>query len=346
MAAEPITYDSLKRAIAAGNYRPINILHGEEGYFIDEAVKLFEQIIPKEDRDYALTNVYAPQVDNPQQIIDLCRSLPMMTDRQVVIVREAQNVKANFIDKLAPYAKEPTPTTVFVIASRGEKIKGSEFLKSCQKDSAVIFESPKVWESQLSKYIADRVKMHQMNIEPKASEMLAEFVGANLSQLFNEIDKLAQILGKGATVTPEAVERNIGVSKDYNNFELVDAIAARNYAKAMRIVQYFGSNPKTNPYPVTAAALFNYFADLLQARYLPNRSDRDIQQALKINNSFAVRRITMGLNNYNAFQIIEIIDAIRRFDAMSKGSGSRQDPYRLLSDLIFHIISAPGTLPV
>lgn len=346
MAAEGITFEGLKRTLSAGNYRPVNILHGEEGYFIDELVKQFERIIHPDDRDLALTNVYAPQIENPRAVVDLCRQLPMMTDRQVVILREAQNVKADFLDKLAVYVKEPTLSTIFVIVSRGEKIKGKEMLKACQKDTALIFESPKVWESQLPKYIADYARNCGLSIEPKAIGMLADFVGSNLSRLYNEIDKLAQILGNGAMITPEAIERNIGISKDYNNFELVDAIAVRDYTKMMRIVSHFAANARQNPFPVTSAAVFSFFADILQAFYAPDRSDRGLQEALALRNSFALKRIKDGMRNYNAYQVIEILDAIRRYDAMSKGSGSRQDPYLLMSDLMFHIISAPGRLPL
>lgn len=346
MAAEAVTFDALKRALSVGNYRAVNILHGEEGYYIDELVKLFEQIIPKDDRDIALTNIYAPGVEKPQAIIDVCRSLPMMTDIQVVIVRELQNQSASFIDKLAPYVKEPTPSTILVLVSRGDKIKGKELLKACSKDKAAVYESAKVWDSQLPKLIADYVKSKGMTIDPKASDMLADFIGANLSQLFNEIDKLVQILGNRAMITPEAVERNIGISKDFNNFELVDAIAARDYAKMTRIVRYFAANSRTHPFVVTLATIFSYFSDLLQAYYSPDRSERGIQQALGLRNSFAAKRIMLGMRNYNAYQVIEIISEIRKCDSMCKGSGSRQDPFDLLSDLMYHIISAPGKLPV
>lgn len=346
MAAEAITLEALKRALASGNLRPVNILHGEEGYYIDEVVKLFERIIPKEDRDIALTNIYAPEVEKPQAIIDICRTLPMLTDLQVVIVRELQAVSASFIDRLAPYVKEPTPSTILVLVSRGEKIKGKELLKSAAKDTALIYETAKVWPSQLSTIITDYVKSKSMSIEPKAVEMLAEFIGTNLSRLFNEIDKLIEVLGPRAMITPESVERNIGISKDYNNFELIDAIAARDFAKMIRIVRYFEANQRSNPYPQTVSTVFGFFADILQAIYTPDKSERGLQEALGVKNSFTVRRVLQGMRNYNAFQIIEIIDAIRRYDAMSKGSGSRQDPYRMLADLMYHIISAPGKLPV
>ena len=233
-----------------------------------------------------------------------------------------------------------------MVVSRGEKLKGKKLIKSCPKDKTYVFESPKIWASAVPKLIEEYIKDKHLTVERKAVEMLADFIGPNLSQLYNEIDKLAQILGPGAMVTPEAVERNIGISKDYNNFELVDAIAVRDYEKMMRIVSYFEANPRQNPYPVTVAAVFSFFADVLQAFYSPDKSERGIMATFGLRNSFAAKRIMQGMHNYNAFQVIEIIDAIRKYDAMSKGSGSRQDPYRMLADLMYHIISAPGKLPV
>lgn len=345
MAAESITFDALKRMLQAGDFRPVNILHGEEGYYVDELVKMFEKIIPQDDRDIALTNVYAPEVGNPQAIIDLCRSLPMMTDRQVIILREAQQVNSTYLDKLAPYVKEPNPSTIFVIASRTKKIEAKGLLKACGKDSSIIFESQKVWPSQVSKIITSFITERGLNADPKAVEMLSDFIGNDISRINNEIDKLAEILGPKATVTPEAVERNIGISKDYNNFELVDAIASRDFGKMMIIVRYFEANPRSNPYTVTTTAIFNFFADLLQAFYTKDRSEAGIKKELGIKNIFAYRRIALGMQKYTASQTVEIIDAIRQYDAMSKGVGSRQDPYKLLGDLMYHIATARGHLP-
>lgn len=344
--AAAITFDSLRRSVQSGNLVPVYLLHGKEGYFIDELIKTFEKVLPEEDRDYGLTNIYAPQVSDPQSIIDICRQIPMMTDRQIVIVREAQTARADFVDKLARYASSPTPSTVLVVASRGDKIKGKEFAKAVTASGGIVFESKEVYASQVPALIGQYIKAKGLNAEPKAIEMLGDFIGTNLSRLYNEIDKLTEILGKGAMVTPEAVERNIGISKDYNNFELVDAIAAHDVAKMMRIAAYFEANQRQNPYVVTVASIFGFFADLLQAYYAKDRSDRGIEQELGLKNSFALKRIKLGMQNYNAFKIIEIIDAIRQYDAMSKGSGSRQDPYKMLGDLLFHIATAPGKLPV
>lgn len=349
MATPTLTFDVLMRTVAGGgDLRPVYILHGKEGYYIDELVKAFERLIPEDDRPFALTNMYAPQISDPQQIIDTCRTLPMMTDRQVVIVREAQSARAEFVDKLAKYAVSPTPSTILVVASRGELLKGKEFKSAVEKNGGVVFESKEVWPAQVPPLVAAYIKNKGLGADPKAVELLGEYIGTNLSRLYNEINKLAEILPAGATVTPEVVERNIGISKDYNNFELVDAIATRDVAKMMRIAAYFEANPKQNPYVVTVSSIFGFFADILQAFYTKDRSDKGLQTEFKLNpyNKFALARLKAGMKNYNPFQVIEILDAIRTYDAMSKGSGSRQDPYKMLSDLLFHIATAPGTLPV
>lgn len=348
MAASDLSYEQLRRSIANGELNPVYLIHGKEGYFIDKLVEALENAMPEEDREFGLTNVYAPQVADPQAIIDLCRQIPMMTDRQMVIVREAQTVRADFADKLAKYVVAPTPSTVLAIVSRGDVIKGKELAKAVKASGGVVFESKEVYDSQVPELIRRFIKEKGLNSEPKAVEMLAQFVGTSLSRLYNEIGKLAEILPPGATVTPEAVERNIGISKDYNNFELVDAIAAKDFGAMMRIASYFSANQKANPFVVTASTIFGFFADLLQVYYTPDKSDRGIVEALKLNprNIFAVKRIRRGMQNYNAFQIIEILDAVRRYDAMSKGVDSRQDPYALMGDLFYHIATAPGHLPV
>ncbi|MDE6301136.1 MAG: DNA polymerase III subunit delta [Muribaculaceae bacterium] len=348
MAAAPsITFDTLKRQLSAGQYAPVYLLHGEEGYYIDELVKLFERILPEDEREYSLTNIYAPQVADVKEITDICRSLPMLSERQVVIVREAQNVRADFIDKLAPYAAAPAPSTILVVASRGEKIKGRAFVKAV-KASGVVYESPKVWPNEIPNLAAAYIRSKGMTAGEKSAELLAEYVGTSLSRLYNEIDKLAGILGRGAMVTPEAIEMHVGISKDYNNYELVDALAVRDAAKAMRIVKYFAANPKANPFVTTTSTLFGFFADLMQGWYTPDRSDRGLQASLGLNpyNSFALRRIRSGMKSYNPYQVIEILDVLRRYDAASKGVGSRMNPYDGLADAVFHILTAPGRLPV
>lgn len=243
MATPTVKFDELRRAVRHGDLRPIYLLHGLEGYYIDRLVKDFEELMPEEDRDFGLTVMYAPQ-EEPAHVVDVCRQMPMMTDRQIVILKEAQAVKSDYLEMLVRYAEAPTATTVFVVAARGGDVKAKKFTDALAKSGGVVFQSKPVYESQIAPLVASYIKVRGLNAEPKAIDMLRDFIGTDLSRLYNEIDKLVEILGPGAMVTPEAIERNIGVSKDYNSFELLDALAARNLPKIYRIADYFEANPR------------------------------------------------------------------------------------------------------
>ena len=265
----------------------------------------------------------------------------MMADRQVVILKEAQAVRADKIAKLKNYIADPVATTVLVVCSRGAALKGKELFDAAKKGGAVVFESKKIAEWNIAAYIAEYIRKKNLNADQKSVEMLRDFVGTDLSRLFNEVDKLAALLPPNATVTPEVIERNIGVSREYNSFELVDAIAARDGRRVFRILDYFRSNPKAVPLVMATASIFNLFTDLLVAYYTPDRSDAGLMAALGCK-QFALKRIKLGMSRYNALQIVEIIGAIRDFDVKSKGVGSRQNEHELFHQLAYHILSAPG----
>ena len=180
----------------------------------------------------------------------------------------------------------------------------------------------------------------------KAIQMLRDFIGTDLSRLYNEIDKLATILPRGAAVTPEVVETHVGVSKEYNSFELVDAIAAHDSLKVYRIADYFAANPKSNPLVMTCATLFGFFSDLLICQFSPDKSDSALMQELNLKNVYPLRRFRTAMANYNARKTIEIIGALRDFDRKSKGGGSRQNEHVLFRELLFHILTAPGDVAV
>lgn len=341
MAITNLNFEELKRAIAAGNLRPVYFLHGSVGYYTDCLVKMFESVIPEEDRDFGLSVLYAPEVE-PSAVVDICRRLPMMTDRQMVIVKEVQAVKAEFLEKLVRYVSSPTASTVLVVAARGEDVKCKVFTDALAACDGVVFQSRPVYESQIPPLITNYIRERGMRADNKAVEMLGEFIGTDLSRLYNEIDKLSEILGPGAMVTPEAVERNIGVSKDYNSFELVDAVAARDLPRMYRIADYFAASPRQNPVQPVAATLFNFFADVLQAYYAADRTERGLMGELGVRNSFAVKRVMKGMAAYNAYQVVAILSEIRRFDRMSKGGGSRRDGHTLLKELLFRIVTTTG----
>ena len=341
MASSSPTFQELKRQLAAHtSLSPVYLLHGEEGYYIDELVKDFEALVPEEERDFNLYTLYAPE-SGVEAVMDVCHRYPMMAERQVVIVKEAQAIRADQLNKLHSYVERPNPTTVLVISCRGAQAKGKELLAALKKNG-VIFESKRLNERNLVPAIHDLIKEKGLNVDPKALSMLRDYIGADLSRLYNEIDKLALILGKGAMVTPEAIERNIGISKDYNNFELVDAVVSRNAAKAFTIVEYFRNNPKNNPTVMTVSSLFNQFSNLLIYHYTRDKTQSGYMDALGLRNTWGLRVYEAAARNYNVRQTIEIISAIREFDARSKGIGSRQNEYDLLKDLMFHILTARG----
>ncbi len=343
MATAAPTFASLTSEIKARKFAPVYLLHGEEGFFIDRLISQFEKILTPDEREFNQYVLYAPQTEM-LQAIDICRRYPMMSDYQVVIIKECQSARADQLTKLAKYVAAPSPQTILVISFRGQKAKGKELLDAVKKSGAVVFESKKIYDSQIGPYISKLIADRGLTVDGKALEMLKEYVGTDLSRLYNEIDKLTTILGAGARVTPESIERNIGFSKDFNSYELVDALAARDAARAFRIVDYFRSNPKNNPTVLVVSAIFSYFSDLMITYFVRDRSEAAIMHALNVKNSFAMRRYNVGRRNYNAFQVIEIIRAIRRFAAQSKGCGSRQNEYALLRELVFHILSAPGNL--
>lgn len=343
MASSTPTYSELRRQLAAKtSLAPVYLLHGEEGYYIDELVKDFEALVPEEERDFNLYVLYAPE-SGVETVMDVCHRYPMMAERQVVIVKEAQAIRADQLNRLHSYVERPNPTTVLVISCRGAQAKGKELLAAVKKNG-VIFESKRLSERNILPVISDLIKEKKLSVDPKALSMLRDYIGVDLARLYNEIDKLALILGPRAMITPEAIERNIGISKDYNNFELIDAINSRNAAKAFAIAEYFRNNPKNNPTVMTVSSLFNQFSNLLIYHYTRDKSQSGYLDALGLKSPWALKGYETAARNYNVRQTIEIITAIREFDTRSKGIDSRQNEYDLLKDLIFHILTARGFL--
>ncbi|MCH5326221.1 MAG: DNA polymerase III subunit delta [Duncaniella sp.] len=338
------SFTQLRADIRAGHLAPVYLLNGEEGYFIDELVKDFENLLPEEERDFNLTILYAPEsgVDTP---MDVCQGFPVMADRQVVILKETQAIRADTLNKLHHYASRPNPSTVFVICARGAVVKSKE-LVAAVKQNGVIYTSQKLKDREIAPAIASLVQEKGLNIEPKALAMLRDYIGTDLSRLYNEIGKLSLILGKGSMITPEAIERNIGISKDYNNFELIDAINTRNANKAFTIVRYFANNPKSNPVVMTVTALFNHFSNILVYHYTADKTKNGYMNALGFRNDWQLKFFEPATRAYNVRQTIEIISAIRECDARSKGIGSKTDEYSLLNDLIFRILTAYGRIDV
>lgn len=340
MAAANPSFADICSQMSNRKCAPIYILQGDEGYYVDQLVDRAQAMVPDHERDFNLYVLYATQ-STPAQVAEACLRYPMMAERTVVILKEAQSVKADFFTKLEGYAAHPNPSCVLVIAARGGSVTGAKFLKAAKASGAVTYSSPKMFDSQVPAAIDRLCKERNITIDTKARAMLADFVGPNLTTLVNEIDKLKMALPAGAAITPQAVERLIGISKDYNNWELLDAISRRDNAKAYKIAEYFRSNPKANPSIMTNVALFGLFSKTLIAHYAPPpKSETQIAAAIGTRPGGAdMKRIMTCMANFSPRQTVNAIAACRRFDVRSKGIGSRTNEYDLLRELLFTLLT-------
>lgn len=342
--ATNITFENLSAALKRGEAAPITVVHGPEGYFADRIADMYRGLIDEADREFDMDIIFATR-STPDAIIDACRRFPMMGARRVVIVKEAQGARVDQLNKLAAYAQNPSATTALLVVFRGADAKGGDFMSAVKKSAvANIFQSKPVRDYNMGPYITSFLNGLGLNVQPKAREMLVEYVGADLSRMYNEVGKLAEILGKGATVTPEAVERNIGVSRDYNTFELSEALAVKDAVRVRKILDYMRANPKAIPLVMATSVIFNFFANLLIVFGTADRSERSLMQALGLKSAFQLKTYNNALRHYNSSQTIEIISAIRRFDAQSKGGGSRRPAIDLFEELLFRILTAPGNI--
>lgn len=325
------------------NCRSVYILMGEEAYFIDLIIENLEKyVIPEEDKDFNLNVFYGNDAD-VDYVIGVAQQFPVMAQKKLVILKEAQSMHQakNQLERFSSYIAQPNPQTVFAIAFKGDMLNaGSKILKSAKENGAVIFRSAVPRDYEISRYIRDYCQDNKVGIEEKAIDLLAQYIGPPLSKLYGEINKLILINGgKNAKITCDDIEKNIGISKDFNNYELLNAIGRKDYARSMNIIKYFKANPKSNPTPVTTATLFNYFSNIVIAHYLPDKTDQSLSKTFGFKNSFQLQELKIALRNYNPKQAVNAIHHIREFDSKSKGIGSMLNEYDLLVELIFKLFT-------
>ena len=315
--------EEIKKLIAEiqkGNIQPVYFLMGDEPYYIDGFSEyIATTILTEEERGFNQMVLYGRDV-SVMDIISNAKRYPMMADKQVIIVKEAQDLSRT-IDDLATYVEQPQPTTVLVICYKYKTLdKRKKLYKALQK-KGVLFESKKMYENQAGEWIRKRLASNGYTITPKAAQMLVEFLGIELSKIDNELQKLQLIIPTGSQITPEIIEENIGISKDFNNFELKKAVAERDVVRATRIITYFGQNPKDNPIVVTMGILFSFFQQLLQYHGLTDHSPKHVASSLKINPYF-VGEIQTAARNYPMKRVSGIIASLREIDMKSKGVGA------------------------
>ncbi|SEQ38306.1 DNA polymerase III, delta subunit [Hyunsoonleella jejuensis] len=318
--------------------KPIYFLMGEEPYYIDKISDFIEDtVLTEEERGFNQMVLYGRDV-SIEDIVSNAKRYPMMAEYQVVIIKEAQDLSRT-IEKLAAYADQPQPTTILVINYKYKKIDKRKSLYKALKKTGIIYESKKLYENQVSDWIRRVLSPKGYSITPKAAQMLVEFLGTDLSKINNELEKLQIILPKDRQITPEVIEENIGISKDYNNFELRKAIGERNTLKAHKIVNYFAENPKDNPMVVTVSLLFNFFSQLLHYHGLKDKSPRSVATALRINPYFVNEYVTSA-RNYPMRKVSAVIAVLREFDVKGKGVGANAVPQGdLLKELLVRILN-------
>ena len=324
--------------IKNGNIKPIYFLMGEEAYYIDKISDYIEaNVLDEEEKGFNQMVLYGRDV-TIDDIVGNAKRYPMMAERQVVIVKEAQDLSRS-IEKLVSYAENPQPTTVLVFNYKYKKLDKRKALFKTLKKAGVVYESKKLYENQVAEWIRRVLSPKDYTITPKAAQMLVEFLGTDLSKINNELEKLQIILPKGSQITPDHIEENIGISKDFNNFELRKAIGDRNVLKVHQIVNYFADNPKDNPMVVTVALLFNFFSQLLHFHGLNDKSPRSVASALKVNPYFVNDYVTAA-RNYPMRKVSSVIAVLRDFDVKSKGVGANAVPQGdLLKELMVRILN-------
>lgn len=337
MPETAITYESVMHDLQQRKFRPVYYLMGDEPYYIDKISNwIAENVLPPEGRDFDQTVLFGSDV-NASQIVDAAKRYPMMSEYQVLIVKEAQNVKN--VEALEKYMKAPMPSTILVLCHKNGTIDGRkrEYVKAIQQ-AGILFESKKLRERDLPGFIERYLKAQEASIDTKSTQMIAEAIGADLSRLTGELDKvLLSLPEQDRRVTPQVVEDQIGVSKDYNAFELRDAIVNRNIEKANRIIKYFDENPKAGGLYALLPMVFNYFQNLMLAFYCPQKGSQEaLAKWLDMKSPWGARDYLTGMQNYSGMKVMQIISKIREIDAKSKGlDNPNTPPGELMRELIF-----------
>ncbi len=324
--------------IKNGFIKPIYLLMGEESYYIDKLSDFIEKsVLSEEEKGFNQTVLYGRDVA-VEDVIATAKRYPMMADKQVVIVKEAQDLVRTF-DKFEAYANNPMPSTVLVLCYKYKTVDKRKKVTKLIAKNGLVFESKKLYENQVGEWIKRVLSGKKYMIEPKATAMLVEFLGTDLSKINNELEKLQIILPVGSTITPQHIEDNIGFSKDYNVFELRKALGERNQLKAYKIAENFAQNPKDNPIVVTTSLIFSFFIQLLKYHGLKDKNPKNVAAVIGVN-PFFLKEYDLALKNYPMKKVSQIVAALRDIDVKSKGVGANAlSQSDLLREMLFKIFN-------
>ena len=337
MAAKGITYDDILRDLKAKKVAPVYYLMGDEDYFIDKlSDAIVEAVLTEDEKDFNLDILYGAEAEM-DKVIELAHAYPMMAEKRVVLVREAQAMRS--IEGLETYLAHLTPTTVLIFCHKHGKLDTRKAAAKAIQQVGVIYESKRLYDNQVASFISQYLHKHNVDVEPQAIQMLASHVGSDLSRLTTEMDKLLLALNGGRVVGASLVEEQTGVSKDFNDFELQSALAQRNIFRANQIIKYYQGNPRSFFITRTLTNLFTFFSDVMLAFYAPEKNDAGIAAWLGKPEWKIRMDIGPARRNYSGVKVMQILSEIRKTDAQSKGVGGVRTPHEeLLQDLIFFIL--------
>lgn len=335
-----VTFDAIMRDLKSGKYAPVYILMGDESYYIDRITDyIAENVLAPDDRDFNQTVAFGADT-TAAQVVDMAKGYPVMPAAyRVVIVKEAQGLKS--LDALERYFEKPLASTLLVIAYKNGTIDRRKKVVGKAEAVGVVFESKKKRDYELPAFIETYLKKNHVAIDPKSAAMIAEHIGADLSRLISELDKvMISLPDDNRRVTPDIVEREIGVSKEFNIFELKTAIIERNVFKANQIVKYFDKNPKAGSLFSCLPLLYTFFQNLMVAFYAPDKNnDNNLAAFLELKSVWALKDYRVGMRNFSAMKTLQILAKIRETDAKSKGLDSlNTSTDDLMRELIFFIL--------
>jgi len=334
-----MNFDDILRDIKAGKFSPIYFLHGEEPFFIDRIEEAVDRYALSEgEKGFNQSVLYGKDVDH-LTLLDYLRRYPMMSERQVVILREAQEMKS--LGELAGYFEKPMPTTVFVVCHKHKKYDMRTKLGKVLASKALVFESKKLYDNQVPDWVIAYCRAKKRSIELPAAELIAEYLGADLAKVANELDKLALNLPAETTITANHVQEYIGISKDYNVFELQRAFALRDLAKIARIQQYFAANIRKNPLIVTISSLHAYFTKVYMLHFLQTAGDAEMSKTLELRSDFFLKEYKLAARNYPLQHTEYILHVLREYDLRAKGvdtDTTNTGDEELMKELFFKIL--------
>ncbi len=334
-----LDYQTVLKAIRSGRYAPVYFLHGEEDYFMDRlAEELEKRVLKPEEKAFNLTVLYGRDLPSAQPLIDAARRYPMMAEHQLILLREAAEMKD--LQGLQKYIEQPLRSTILVVLHKHKRLDlRSGLAKALKKNpEVVLLESKRLYDNQIPDWIVSEVKRYGLNILPEAADLMAEYLGTDLARIAGEIEKLALNLPKGETVDATAIERYVGISRTYNPFELQRALARGDRPKVWRIVRYFQANPRSAPMPLVLASLYGFYSKLLKYLALRQMSERELLQAMGLRSTYFLREYREAARRFRPSDVERAIELLHEYDLKSKGVGFNSSSPAAQGELLRELI--------